>query len=282
MSPFLEFEGKGVDKAVEKACKKLNTPKDRLKYDVISYGSSGIFGLVGVKQAKIRVYTNGKNDSHSRKRKTEPKPRPVKETEPLTAETQDTKIESQQNLVSDDQQSDDLRPPSAASADPEREKIINECIELGTQLLQKIINAITSDADVIVEPDGDRILFNVNGGNAAVLIGKKGQTLEAIQYLVEKAVNKHSESRIRIQVDIEGYLKKRRKNLQSMAERLAQKAKKMGKPITIGQLNAHDRRIIHLTLKDDHSVRTQSMGDGFYRKLVVFPKRSRSGKKKSR
>ena len=93
-----------------------------------------------------------------------------------------------------------------------------------------------------------------------------------MQYLIEKIVNKHSEHRIRIQIDIEGYLEKKQNNLKGLAVRLAEKAKRSGKPITIGQMNAHDRRIIHLVLRDDSGVRTQSVGDGFLKKLLIFPR----------
>ena len=79
--------------------------------------------------------------------------------------------------------------------------------------------------------------------------------------------------RCRVEVDVAGYLAKRRQNLKKMAERMAEKCKRVGKPMTIGQMNAYDRRIVHITLKDDEEVRTQSMGDGYLRKLVIFPKK---------
>lgn len=75
-------------------------------------------------------------------------------------------------------------------------------------------------------------------------------------------------------VDVEGYLEKRKINLQQMASRMAEKAKKIRKPVTIGQMNAHDRRIVHIHLKDEDGVRTQSIGDGYYRKLMIFPKKN--------
>jgi len=140
---------------------------------------------------------------------------------------------------------------------------------------KRIIDFITTGAEISIRRQGGRVLFRVEGGNPGVLIGKRGQTLEAIQYLVEKVVNRNSDERIRIQIDVENYLDNRRANLQNLARRLAEKVKATGRPSTISQMNAHDRRIVHLTLKDDHRVRTQSIGDGFYRKLVIIPKRRR-------
>ncbi len=151
---------------------------------------------------------------------------------------------------------------------------------MGKDILQRIIDLITIDAEISFEKKSGQILFYIKGGNVAILIGKQGQTLDAMQYLVEKIINIHSEQRIRIQIDIEGYLEKRQNNLTSLAGRLAEKAKRSGKPVTIGQMNAHDRRIVHLALRDDSGVRTQSVGDGFLKKLLIFPKKKYHRKRK--
>jgi spoIIIJ-associated protein len=250
MSPRLEFEGKDVEKASQKACEELKIPKEKLKYDVISYGATGIFGLVGIKKAKIRVTlpdltpedNTEKDLEHNNKLK-----EPVTEVERSTEQVR-------------------LDDKTIAS-------IPDESVNLGKNVLQRIIDLITTDAEISCEKKTNQILFYIKGGNAAILIGKQGQTLEAIQYLVEKIVNKHSEQRIRIQIDIEGYFEKRQNNLKRLAERLAEKAKRSGKPITIGQMNANDRRTVHLALRDDSGVRTQSVGDGFLKKLLIFPRK---------
>ena len=254
MSPCLEFEGKSVEKAVSKASEKLGVPTGKIKYDVISYGSTGIFGLVGIRKAKIRVtYPEAPVETTSRKRRNGYNKRRDDEVSALVQEAFD---------------------------DGKVETFSTEPLQLGKNILQRIIDFITTDATITVTEEDDRIFYHVKGGNSAVLIGKRGQTLEAIQYLVEKIVNKHHKERIRLQIDIEGYLENRRTRLRSLAQRLAEKAKQTGKPSTISQLNSHDRRIVHLSLKDDSNVRTQSMGDGFYRKLVIFPKRKRTPKQK--
>ena len=144
-------------------------------------------------------------------------------------------------------------------------------------MLQRIVDAITSDATISAEETGDRILLNVACGDAGALIGKKGQTLEAIQTLVDIIVNKHNNhhhDRIRVQVDVEGYLETRKLNLEKLATRLADKSKKIRKPISLGQMNGYDRRIVHLALKDDPEVQTRSRGEGYMRKLVIFPQKA--------
>jgi spoIIIJ-associated protein len=122
----------------------------------------------------------------------------------------------------------------------------------------------------------------VEGGNSAVLIGRHGQTLEAIQSLIEKVVNKNNHHRIRVRVDVGGYLQNRKKRLIRNAERLAQKCRRTKKPVTAGLLNAHDRRVVHLALKDTPSVRTRSTGDGPLRNLMILPSKSANGGQRKR
>jgi len=259
MLPWLEFEDKSIEKAVSRACEELNTPKEKLKYDVISYGSTGIFGLVGTKKAKIRVVL----------------------PEPDSAKTNENeRLEEPADRFQEKRDKTEKEPNRSEKDDIETQTYPDEPVELGRVVLQRIVDFITEGAEISVDKSAERILFKVIGGNSAVLIGKRGQTLEAIQYLVEKVVNKRIESRVRMQIDVEGYLQTRKTNLQRMAERMAEKSKRTGKPVSIGQMNAHDRRIVHLALKHDNRVRTQSMGDGYYRKLVIFPKKNYSQNRK--
>lgn len=256
MSPWLEFEDKSVERAIDQACEALKLPKEKLKHDVISYGSSGIFGLVGTKKARIRVFVS----------------EPTFEDAPVQ-EAQEEDKERTDRLQETEAKSE-VEPVRSEAHVSQTKNYPDDPVALGKDVLQRIVAFIVEDATISVDQNAERILFKIIGGNAAVLIGKRGQTLEAIQYLVEKILKKHIEPKIRIQVDVEGYLQTRKSNLQRIATRMAEKSKRTGKPVTIGQMNAHDRRIVHLTLKHDNAVRTQSMGDGYYRKLVIFPKKS--------
>ena len=258
MSPSLEFEDKNVEMAVKKACKELNIPREKLKHDVISYGSTGIFGLVGTKKARIRV-TIPKSSLESKPTASDTRKSKKTPSKPITEEA---------GLKNDDSMKDMADFYS-----------VDDAKNTGKDALQLIIDFITEGAAVSIREESNRIFFNVNGGNSAVLIGKRGQTLDAIQYLVDKIINSKRKERVAIQVDVEGYLEKRRISLEKTAERLAEKVKKTGKPATLGQMNSHDRRIVHIALKNDSMVRTQSMGEGIVRKLVIFPKKNSSRKK---
>jgi spoIIIJ-associated protein len=141
---------------------------------------------------------------------------------------------------------------------------------------------ITDDARVKSHTEADRLTLSIEGGNAGILIGRKGQTLDAMQFLTDKIINRKSEARVRVKVDIEGYMETRKSNLKHLAFKMADKAKKTGRPATINQMSAQDRRIVHLALKDDLQVRTQSMGEGYYRRLVIFPKKKNAFRGKRR
>jgi spoIIIJ-associated protein len=108
---------------------------------------------------------------------------------------------------------------------------------------------------------------------------KRGQTLDAIQSIVEKVINKHRENRTRVLVDIEGYLETRKENLEKLAMRLAEKSIRTGKPMSLGEMNAYDRRIVHIALKENPDVQTRSRGEGPLRKLVIFPKKKSFSKR---
>jgi spoIIIJ-associated protein len=248
MTSMIDIEAKNVDQAVRKACDELQIEKDKLKYEILSHGSSGIFGLVQVKKAKIRVFL--------------PQTKAPDAKRPEAASFRKDELPSSSEKESPKERS---APEASAGRWPDSPE------ELGRDALQRIVDFITDDAQVNVTENDDGILLDVAGGDAGVLIGKRGQTLEAIQSLVEKIVNKRNGDPVRIKVDVAGYLETRKNNLRKMAFKLARKAKRSGKPVSLGQMNSYERRIIHLALKGDPQVRTQSRGEGYWRKLVIYP-----------
>ncbi len=264
MSASLEFKAKNVKKALEIASSKLKMPKEDLSYEIISYGSSGIFGLSGTKKAKIRV----KLPEASQTRELKPdriEPDPDSANMPEKRKTAD--------------RIDPAGDHAIVNENPEgqvRYSFPDDSTEIGRLVLHRIVEQIAADATVSMEKNSDGIFFKVNGRNAGILIGKRGQTLNAIQTIVEKVVNKSNQNPIRVWVDIEGYLDTRKENLENKAMRLAEKAKRLRKPISVGQMNAYDRRIVHLALQDFPDVETRSRGEGPLRKLVIFPKKRRS------
>lgn len=249
MPHYLEFDGMSVEKAIETACKDLKISKDNLKYDIVSYGSSGIFGLVGVKKAKIKVTAH---DLKTGNMKNEENKATQNELPPAKKEEADIELKRVKSVD---------------------EKIKNKAVETGLEALNKIINTISDDAVINVSVEKKDVFFDVESESPSVIIGKKGQTLEAIQYLIEKIVNKNNDEKFNIKVDVGGYLNKRHEKLKKLAEKIAEKSKTNGKPMSLGQMNANDRRIIHLYLKDNNDVKTHSVGEGLIKRLVIYPRK---------
>ena len=263
MTLTMDLEAKNVEQAVKLACAKLEIPPEKLKYDVISYGSTGIFGFVKTKKAKIRVLLTEERAETQRNSK----PRPGEGTQTNPEEINKRVKDVFEQAFNGDE--------SETVAENE-EQIVS-----GEKVLQRIVDTISSGAVVTTEKSAERVLYKVKGGNSGILIGKRGQTIDAMQALVEKIVNKKNTARRRVQVDIDGYLESRKKNLIRHAESLANKCKHIRRPVTVGRMNAHDRRIVHLALKDNTSVKTRSIGDGYLRKLVIYPKNASTRRRPS-
>jgi spoIIIJ-associated protein len=305
MNSCKEFEGKNVEKAVELACAELNISKNQLKYDIISNGSSGIFSIIRSKKAKIRVFlensTKNKQKVISLVDEAFGVKKPVSEEkakeDKLEIKT-GRKVETRQdNRDKPEKKKKEIIPPKKVvkeivddfeeeeDDDKPKEKIISDFYKgktpeaIGEEVIRKMIAYLSDSFGIIIESDGENLTYHVTSDDSAVIIGKRGQNLEALQYIVDKIVNKHTLEKKRVLIDVEGYLEKRKENLERMAIRMSDKVRKTGKPSTISQMSSQDRRIVHLALKDNKSVRTQSMGEGYYRRLVIFPKKTKSRKK---
>jgi spoIIIJ-associated protein len=206
----MEIEGKSVEEAIEAASQHFNLPADQLKIEIVSHGSSGIFGI-GTRNAKILV-------SHQ-------------ET------TDETSLKSAKDI------------------------------------LEGILTHIHIPTTVEATWVEDQIKLDISSNGSGLLIGKRGQTLQSLQYIVSKIYNRRASKKAHIIVDTENYRERRHKALTEVALNLGNRAKKSGKPAASSPLSSYDRRIIHLALKDDRQVRTKSKGDGALRKVVVFPVR---------
>ncbi len=301
MTQTQEFTGKNLDIAIKNACSALSLSKNKLKYDVISEGTSGIFGIVGRKDARIRVTLPKIDESEekegilsmvdeafgegTRREDRSASPRSEKEDEENDHDDMEGDY-SEEDL--NEGEGEDLEEDETVEETDEEETdenavdVSEESSKLGVETLQKIADLITEGAKVTAQTEADRLTLCIEGGNSGILIGRKGQTLDAMQFLTDKIINRKSEARVRVRVDIEGYMETRKSNLKHLAYKMADKAKKTGRPATINQMSAQDRRIVHLALKDDTKVRTQSMGEGYYRRLVIFPKKKTAFRGKKR
>ncbi len=241
---FVEVEGKTREDAVGKAAKQLGVPVADIGIEILSDGSRSFFGLMGSRKVKIRAWS--KREIRSLQEQEEAEERAAKAQEGKDA------------------------GPSQAAVSEVLEP--SPCAEEARKVLQELLGWLSDQARVHIREETDeRILLEIEGDKTGLLIGKRGQTLDALQYLVNKMVNRSPEGGKRIEVDMEAYRHRREQSLRNMAIRLGEKAKKKRKPITIEAMNAHDRRIVHLTLKNDQALEPKSVGKGELRKLVIQP-----------
>lgn len=148
--------------------------------------------------------------------------------------------------------------------------------EKAHKTLKDILSLLGMEAQIEIKEKPEHILLSFKGDGSGLLIGRKGQTLEALEYLVNKIVHKGAEGKKKIVVDTENYHARREATLIKMARRLGEKAKRLGKPVTMSPLSAHDRRIIHQALQNDKNLRTHSKGTGLYRQIVITPQKKSS------
>ena len=152
-------------------------------------------------------------------------------------------------------------------------------VEVAQEILKKIVSLISTDTKISAEKKGDDIILNIEGNNPGILIGHKGKTLEALEFIINKAVNKVFEKKVRVIVDSENYRQRSEESLRRLALKMGEKAKKTKKTVTIDPISPHDRRIVHLALKGDHYVQTKSEGEGLFKKIYIVPNKKKIDEK---
>ena len=148
----------------------------------------------------------------------------------------------------------------------------HDALILAKDALEGILSRIPVEASVQAATNDGKIILDIDGDKSGLLIGRKGKTLDALQFIVNKIVNKAMERKMNVVVDSENYRKRREESLKQLAFKIADKAKRIQKPVATNPLNPHDRRIIHLTLKPDNELDTRSRGEGLMKKVLIIPR----------
>ena len=239
----VETEGDTIDKAIENALKLLGVERDRITVDILSEGKKGILGF-GSQKARIRATLR---KSTIDLRASEVESAPVEERPVLGAE--------------------------ATAMGQKAKEVLAEILRL---------MGIKAEVELKAGEKTDETVVEIRAENSGLLIGRKGQTLEALQYLVSRIAGERGGTEgPHIVVDIENYRQRRRRTLEDMALRLGEKAKRQRKTVSVDALSAADRRIIHAALQDDPWVTTKSLGQGSYRRLLIIPEGDRKRKEET-
>ena len=275
MNGSIRVSAKTVDDAITDALIQLGVTSDRLEYEVIEKGSAGFLGI-GMKQAVIEA-----------RRKPEPKEEKVEEPvveEPVRVEPK--KVEAvQPQKAAAEKKADE---PQKAAFEKAVEKEVKEEVKKETKLvevqpqtikavedfLKNTMKAMDMEVELKTEIDQDGALcVDMSGEHMGILIGKRGQTLDSLQYLANRVANKHQEGYVRVKLDTENYRARREETLRHLAKNIAHKVKRNRRPVALEPMNPYERRIIHSALQSDPYVMTHSEGEEPFRKVVITLKK---------
>lgn len=282
---YIKVSAKTVEDAIIEASIQLGTSSDNIEYEVLDAGSSGFLGLIGGKPAVIQarrkqeelnldtvedVVKKTAPEASKEKPKQKPKakePReakkevkrePKKEAKPEQTEKQSTPVVAEKTQ----------KKPALSAQDKEAS------VDRAKKFLDEMLRAMGMEVEITASFDEeDNLNIELAGKDMGVLIGKRGQTLDSIQYLVSLVVNKEISGYIRVKVDTENYRVRRKETLENLARNIASKVKRTRKPVFLEPMNPYERRIIHSALQSDPYVSTHSEGEEPYRKVVVTLKK---------
>ena len=274
----IEIRAKTVEDAITEASLKLGVTSDKFEYEVIEEGSAGFFGI-GKKDAVILVYKKEEIIKENIKEEVKEDVKAVKEK----AEDSIKKIREKQKPAKKQPKKYKKKeikpePEEMTPAQPKKKKEIaamtQDNIERCESYLKSILTAMGLEADVSSKEEEDHSLYmEVTGEDMGVIIGKRGQTLDALQYLLNRVAQCHQDGSVRIKLDTEDYRERRKKTLENLARNIASKAKKTNRSVVLEPMNPYERMIIHSTLQQDPAVTTYSKGKEPYRTVVVALKK---------
>jgi spoIIIJ-associated protein len=262
-----EFEGKDVADAISKACKALNVSQEQLDIEVLTTGTSGIFGLCR-KKTRLRVAV-----------KEEFSQKPAGKTPKRQAKPKSEKIETleKKKRPSSREKKKESKPePSAKVQDIVKEP--KKDIQLGAELLAKVevdlsrlLELMDSPSDVSVSSSQENVTVLIKGEHVDEIVAENGKILDSLQYLLRKMIGKSFTEKAIISLDAGGFRANRNEELKQLGLELAADVKKSGKTRSIPSLNPSERRVVHITLQDDKDIRSRSVGEGIFKKVLIYP-----------
>ena len=284
MKGSIRVSAKTLDDAITEALIQLGVTSDRLEYEVIEKGSAGFLGI-GMKQAVIEAWKKEeepevtvediiKEEFRAEKKPEAPKKKekPAKVKEEAKAEpVAEVKKETAAEAAAAKEEPEEAAP---VKKEVELAKVEDQTIEAVSQFINDTLKAMNMEVKTSASIDEDGALcIDMEGEHMGILIGKRGQTLDALQYLANRVANKHQDGYVRVKLDTENYRARREETLKHLAKNIAHKVKRNRRPVALEPMNPYERRIIHSALQSDPYVTTHSEGEEPYRKVVVTLKR---------
>lgn len=267
-----EFRGRTPEEATEAGLAALKLTADQVEIEVLSKGSRGLLGF-GAEDARVRITPIVKKPSKPAppppEKKAPPPPRPSVKVQP------EGKPQQSEAPKPTPKPEKPVEPKLVAAPDEDADSTAVAADILQGMLDRMGVNATVQTVEyrgVLDEGQDAPIVLNIEGEDLGILIGRRAETLSAIQYLTRLMVNHRLHRWVNVVVDVEGYRARREEQLARLASRMADRAVSSGKPVVLEAMPPNERRIIHITLRDNPLVTTQSEGEGEHRKVTIVPK----------
>lgn len=259
---YITVSAKTLDDAITEALIQLGVTSDQLEYEVIEKGSAGFLGI-GMKQAVIKARRKVVEEPEAEiVEDVKSEPAVMKKEEPKTVKKEIAKKETiKKETVK--------KEPAKKEAD--LANVESQTIEACEKFIYDVLKAMDiTDVKVtsVVDEEG-ALSIDMEGSNMGILIGKRGQTLDSLQYLTNRVANKMQEGYVRVKLDTEDYRRRRKETLENLAKNIASKVKRTRRTVSLEPMNPYERRIIHSALQGDPAVSTHSEGEEPYRRVVV-------------
>lgn len=279
----IETEGNTIDDAIARALEELQVERDRVEIEILSDATRGLFGLGGKKarvRATVRAPVWGGEEDGGRQGARAPRGggrRPERSGRARRDVEAHSRGDKESRVQATGGGNDGAREEPAEGDDFDGQGTVRpvppEAANRGVELLGQALELMGIQASVEAEPGSapDEVVLQVDGEASAVVIGRHGQALDAIEYIVNRMVAREFPNVGHIVVDAASYRARRRQSLTDMALRLAEKAKRERRTVTLNPLSPRDRRVVHIALRNDREISTRSHGAGLHRKLLIIP-----------
>ncbi|KPK23612.1 MAG: hypothetical protein AMJ61_15445 [Desulfobacterales bacterium SG8_35_2] len=272
----MEFEGKDVAEAISKACKSLNVSQENLDIEVLTTGTAGIFGLCRQK-ARLRVALKKEYDVKLKEKSPKRQDKPKREKEKAAETKKETAAKAKKRKP---------RTPERRQ-EPEQEELDDFVVgeDLLTDLqaaLERILVLMNYPSEVSVLSDKEHVTAQIKGNYVNEIVEQNGKLLDSLQYLLRKIIGKKYSEKAIISLDAGDFRAVRTEELKQLGLELADEVKKNGKTRSIPSLNPSERRVIHLALQDDKEIRSRSVGEGLFKKVLIYRPGSKGRKAPAR
>ena len=296
----ITVSAKTLDDAITEALIQLGVTSDQLEYDVIEKGNAGFLGI-GRKQAVIKArrkvekkvndepvidfsdavkgvmkdsksdnYHKHNNRDNKKKKDNRKKENYHKNNKDVTASEKTEKVKEETVKTEKKEKNDKPHKPVQERKEIELAKVEDITVKTCEEFLTNVLKAMDMEVEIKTSIDEEGALcIEMNGDNMGILIGKRGQTLDSLQYLTNRVANKAQDGYVRVKLDTEDYRRRRKETLENLAKNIAHKVKRTRRSVSLEPMNPYERRIIHSALQGDRSVTTHSEGEEPYRRVVV-------------